>query len=76
MQWLRTILREAFGLFVDDGWLALASIIWLAAVWRLLPWVPIPPSWRGVILFLGLAAILVASVLHGCSRRTPRRPSA
>lgn len=72
MQWLKSILREAFGLFVDDGWLALACIIWLAVVWRLLPLLPIPPSWRGVILFLGLAAILLASVLHRCSRRARR----
>jgi hypothetical protein len=76
MRWLKTIIREAFGLFVDDGWLALASIAWLAVVWRLLPLLPIPSSWHGVILFLGLAAILLASVLHRCGRRATRRPPA
>jgi hypothetical protein len=68
MQWLKTILREAFGLFVDDGWLAIASIIWLAFVWQLLPRLPVPAGWRGVILFLGLATILLASVLHRAHR--------
>lgn len=72
MRWLKTILREAFGLFVDDGWLAVASILWLAIVWRLLPLAPIPAVWRSVILFLGLATILLASVLHRCRRKAAR----
>lgn len=72
MHWLKNILREAFGLFVDDGWLAVASIIWLAVVWQLLPLLPIAAHWRGAILFLGLAVILLASVLHRCRRKAAR----
>ena len=32
MKWLKNILREIFGLFVDDGTFALAILIWLAVV--------------------------------------------
>ena len=54
MQWLRTIVHEVFGLFVDDGSFALAILAWLAAVWLLLPRIGVSPLWRGPILFAGL----------------------
>lgn len=61
MNALRTVLREIVGLFVDDGSFALAILLWLALVWFLIR--PLQLPWAGgIILFLGLAAILVESV--------------
>ena len=68
MNGLRTIFREIFGLFVDDGSFALLILIWLGLTTLLLPhlgWVPVwMPKWRGLILFLGLAAILMGSAIR------------
>ena len=68
MNGLRTIFREIFGLFVDDGSFALLVLLWLGLTTLLLPhlgWVHLWMSkWRGVILFLGLAAILMASAIR------------
>jgi hypothetical protein len=61
MKWLNSILREVLGLFVDDGSFALAILIWLGALWVVLPHLNVPRGWDGVILFAGLALILVES---------------
>ncbi len=70
MAWIRNIFREVFGLFVDDGSFAVAVLVWIGLVWlvwsRLHRAVP-----GGVILFLGLALILVDSVI-----RFSKRPAA
>lgn len=62
MPWLKTIFREIFGLFVDDGSFALAILVWLAVVWFLFPHMGHLQRWSGPILFAGLAAILVESL--------------
>lgn len=64
MSWLKSIFREIFGLFVDDGSFAIAILVWLAVLWLALPRLPIPATWHGVILFAGLIAILIESVLR------------
>lgn len=64
MHWIKTILGELYGLFVDDGAFALAIIIWLAAAGALLPRAHLESAENGVILFAGLAAILVESALR------------
>ena len=61
MKVLRTALREVFGLFVDDGAFALAIVAWCAVAWLALPRLDLAPGWDGVVLFLGLSAILVES---------------
>ena len=61
MKLLKTILDEAFGLFVDDGSFALAILIWLAVVAGLVRFAPGAGPWAGPVLFVGLAAILVES---------------
>lgn len=68
MQWLKTVLNEVFGLFVDDGSFAIATLIWLGAVWLLLPRIDVPPAVKGPILFIGLAAILVESAARRARR--------
>jgi len=64
MTWLKTIWSEFIGLFVDDGSLAVAVVAWLIAAWLLLPRLPLPPALPPMILFAGLALILVESTLR------------
>jgi len=68
MRWLRTLVTEIFGLFVDDGSFALAILIWLGAVWLARSRLALHPVWGAVALFTGLAAILVGSALRRSGR--------
>lgn len=61
MNWLRAIFREIFGLFVDDGSFALMILLWLGLTTFLLPRLEWMPRWRGMIMFAGLALILIGS---------------
>ncbi len=68
MRWVKNIVRELYGLFVDDGSFAVAVLIWIALislVWH--RWRMVVPA--GVVLFLGLAFILIESVIR-FSRRS------
>jgi len=69
MSWLKSIFREIYGLFVDDGSFAIAVVAWLALLWLVLPRLPIPGVWHGVVLFAGLVAILIESALRRARRR-------
>lgn len=69
MSWLRSILQEIYGLFVDDGSFAIAILVWLALLWLLLPHLPVPAVWHGAILFAGLIAILIESALRRARQR-------
>jgi len=62
-------LRKLVGLFVDDGSLALAIVAWLglialaAALW------PTARGWLGLLLALGLLAILAENVLRAAEAK-------
>lgn len=62
------MLREVFGLFVDDGSLAITMLVRLALLW-LLPQLSVSLVWHGVILFAGLLAILLESALRRARQR-------
>lgn len=62
MAWVKTIVSELLALFVDDAGFALAIIAWLAVAWLVL--LPRVPPLSPAILFLGLALILIESVLR------------
>ena len=64
MGWFKTAWSEFIGLFVDDGSLAAAVLIWIGAAWLLLPRLGLPPHWSTPILFIGLAVILVESAVR------------
>lgn len=69
MRWLRTVVAEIWGLFVDDGSFAAAIVVWLALVLfglRRLGW---SSRWGGIALFCGLALVLVENVLRHARRR-------
>jgi hypothetical protein len=63
MSSLADILKEVWGLFVDDGSLALALIAWVAICAFGALHLPIPTQWDGPLLFAGCVAILVFAVL-------------
>lgn len=64
MNWLRTMLSELWGLFVDDGRYALAIVAWLLLAWLALPLLRLGGGWNAAIFAAGLLAILVESVLR------------
>ena len=70
MRWLKTGLREIYGLFVDDGVFAVAIVVWLLAAWLASPWIHIPLTWRGPILCAGLILILVESATRYARSRS------
>lgn len=74
MSWIRTVLREIYGLFVDDIWFTLSILAWLGLTWfavvevprlHLAQWLP------ALMLFGGLAAILLESAIR-FARNRPR----
>ena len=69
MGWIKTIWAEFIGLFVDDGNLAVAVLLWLGACWLLLPRLGLPSAWPPVILFVGLTLILAESAMRRASKR-------
>jgi membrane protein implicated in regulation of membrane protease activity len=76
MNWLKTILHEIFGLFVDDASFALAILLWLVLVNVLTPHLGIPTSWSAIILFAGLALILAESTTRYAKPRNQKNSSA
>ncbi len=68
VSWLKTILAEAWGLFVDDGRYALSIVGWLALVWLAVPQLHLGGRWNALILFVGLLAILLESVWRRARR--------
>jgi hypothetical protein len=67
MTWLTSGLKQVYGLFVDDGALSAAICVWLLIVWFALPHVVASSSVRPIVLFIGLAALLVDSVRRGAT---------
>jgi hypothetical protein len=65
MTWLISGLKQIYGLFVDDGALSLAICIWLLVVWFVLPHIVGSASVRPIVMFVGLAVLLVDSVRRG-----------
>jgi hypothetical protein len=59
MTWMKTALSELVSLFVEDGSLALAILIWLALAGLLVPRFEGLSLWQGAVLFAGLALILI-----------------
>jgi hypothetical protein len=67
-------LSELLGLFIEDRTLGLAIVIWLAVDGLLLPRLGLDPRWISCALFLGCAAILIATAALA-ARRSGLRPA-
>ena len=63
MKALASVLREAIGLFVDDGALAALAVAWVAVAGWVLPLL-LGPVACAALLFAGLAAALAYSVMR------------
>ncbi len=61
-------LSEIVGLFVDDGSLALAIIVFVGIVAALVKWALIPGPIGGALLFFGLVAILGENLWRSARR--------
>ncbi len=61
MRWMKSVLQEVWGLFVDDGSFALAILAWVAVTGLVLPRLGVTRGMDGILLFAGLALILVES---------------
>ncbi len=69
MKGVISAVKEVWGLFVDDGSLALGLVIWCAAAGLGLTYVVPSKTWRAPILFIGCLAILLANVAATVRRR-------
>jgi hypothetical protein len=63
------IMKEFVSLFVDDGSLALFSLLLVAAVTLAVKFAALSPLLGGVALFAGCLAILAASTHRAAARR-------
>jgi hypothetical protein len=70
---LITMLRKVFGLFVDDGSLALSILVWIFALHVVMPIVPTDQRVAAPVLFLGCIGILIENVLR--ASRQPLAPA-
>jgi hypothetical protein len=64
MRWMKTIVQELFGLFIDDGSFAFAIVAWIGVLWFLGGRVLYSAAWSGAVLFAGLGLILLASTIR------------
>lgn len=64
-----SIVKEVLGLFVDDGSLALAILVWVGAIATTTYLVPIDGAPLGALLFAGLIVILVENVFRRARSR-------
>jgi hypothetical protein len=72
---LRAILHEIVGLFVDDGSLALALVLWCAGIGAALVLARgLPVALAAALLLAGCAGILLANVTRAARRRRAAAP--
>ncbi len=64
MGWMRTVVREVWGLFVDDGSFAIAIVVWVGVMWVVAQRFGVSSRAMGAVLFAGFAVILVESLLR------------
>jgi hypothetical protein len=76
MNRLAAAAREVLGLFIEDSFLAIAILLWLAACGLLVPRSSFDPRIGGVLIFAGCAAILVSSTAKAAHKATTHRPPA
>ncbi|WP_027061953.1 hypothetical protein [Mesorhizobium loti] len=62
MNAIRLVAREFFGMFVDDGNLAVLALVLVAAIAAAVKLLALPPLIGGALLLVGCLAILLQSV--------------
>ncbi len=66
------ILRELFGLFVDDGRLAVNLLVWTALAGGALAMLSDGGSWQAPLMAAGYLVILVENVLRAAREHVDR----
>jgi hypothetical protein len=67
MQTLKTIGREALGLFVADARFTLALVAWIAIAGVIPVLLPQSPAAGALLFFAGFAAVLIENLVHVAS---------
>jgi hypothetical protein len=73
MQTLKTIGREALGLFVADARFTLALVAWIAIAGSIPVLLPRSPLAGALFLFAGFATILIENLVHVVSSNRSRQ---
>ena len=63
------VARQVFGLFVDDGGMAVAVLAWLAVVGLLSRLATLSAVWRGPVLLVGLVFLISWACLRSVRQR-------
>lgn len=69
MRLVQGLIEEVFGLFIDDGNLALLSVILVAVVAALTKLLGVPPLVAAGVLLVGCLLILSVSVFRAATKR-------
>ena len=62
MKTLTMIFDEIWGLFVDDGSLAILIVVWCLVAGLVFAYINISIEFRGPLLFVGLVIILIENI--------------
>ena len=73
MKALVTAVTELFGLFVEDGSLAVGILLWVLCAALALPRIPGSEAWRAPAMFIGLIALLLENVWRSARRSSKFR---
>jgi hypothetical protein len=68
MKYIAEILREVWGLFVEDSSYTLAILLWVGLVGFGTLWIPGAGAWGGPILFIGLALIMLENITRSAGK--------
>lgn len=68
MGWVRTVVREVLGLFVDDGSFALAILLWLGVMWFAASHLRLGVL-GGAILAAGLLLVLLENLVRSSRKK-------
>ena len=70
MQGIRVVFAEIIGLFVDDGSLAIALVIWCAVIGAIVMFAPgLPVAVPAAALLAGCVSILLVNVIRAARKR-------
>jgi hypothetical protein len=69
MSWLKTMVAELIGLFIDDVIFALAIVLWIGMMWLLPPYLGLQAPWNSVVFFAGLVLILCDSAARHANKK-------
>ncbi|MCW3094650.1 MAG: hypothetical protein JWL77_268 [Chthonomonadaceae bacterium] len=70
MKTLWVAVKEVYGLFVEDGSLAVTILVWIGIAALLLSHLPLNSIWRAPVLFLGIVVLLLENVWRAALKQS------